>query len=157
MRLDYALEALKLRFTADRVIEETGRVILKLEYLGQPALVFVSLTVEQAKVLVVHPISAKELVDENYPPGWPKSLPSRSTFARPSHRAAEPVRFCLPREGWPNAVQFAWRNCHRGRACMSLDTERHLPSRRAPNSREAVTTAAYGDHTDVTRIVFRRV
>ncbi len=96
MRLDYALEALRLRFSADRVIEETGRVILKLEYPGRPAPVFVSLTVPQAKVLVAHPISAEDLVDENYPSSWPKSLRSRSTFARPSQRGAEPVRFCVP-------------------------------------------------------------
>jgi hypothetical protein len=98
MRLDYALEALKLRFSSDRVIAEAGRVILKLEYPMRLAPVLVSLTVAQAKVLVAHPISAKDLVDENYPPGWPKNLRSRSTFARPSQRGAEPVRFCVPGE-----------------------------------------------------------
>lgn len=98
MRLDYALEALKLRFTAENVMEETGRVTLKLMCPGRHAHVFVTLTVEQAKVLVAYPISAEDLVDENYPLGWPIGLRSRSTFARPSHRAAEPVRFCVPNE-----------------------------------------------------------
>jgi len=98
MRLDYALEALKLRFTADSVREEAGRVTLKLMYPGSHAQVLVSLTVEQAKVLVAYPISAEDLVDENYPPGWPDGLRTRSAFARPSHRGAEPVRFELVKE-----------------------------------------------------------
>src|SRR5713226_2000722 len=96
MRFDYALKALKLRFTADNVIEESGRVTLKLKYPGRQAPAFVSLTVEQAKVLVAHPISVKDLVDENYPPIWPGGLQSRSNLARPAHTGAEPVRFAPP-------------------------------------------------------------
>ena len=93
MRLDYALKALKLRFSADNVVQETGRITLKLQYPGRQAPTFVSLTVEQAKVLAAHPISAKDLMDENFPPSWPGGLRLRSHVIRPAHRGAEPVSF----------------------------------------------------------------
>ena len=97
MRVDYALEALKLLFGADNVMEEKGRVTLKLKCPGRQAHAFVSLTVEQAKFLVAHPISAEDLVDENYPANWPGGPRLRSN-PRPTHRGAEPVKFVPPKE-----------------------------------------------------------
>jgi hypothetical protein len=93
----YALDALKVLFGADNVMAENGNVMLKLKYPGRQALAFVSLSVEQAKFLVAHPISAKDLVDENYPANWPGG-PPRSSVPRPVHRGAEPVKFAPPKE-----------------------------------------------------------
>jgi hypothetical protein len=93
MRLDYVLEALKLRFGTDNVMEDKGRVTLKLKYPGGQAPAFVSLMVEQAKFLVAHSISAKDLVDENYPPSWPGGPDSPSQLARFARKGAEPVSF----------------------------------------------------------------
>jgi hypothetical protein len=53
----------------------------------------VSLTVEQAKFLVVYSISAKDLVDENYPADWPGGPGSPSQLARFARKAAEPMSF----------------------------------------------------------------
>jgi hypothetical protein len=98
MPLAYALDALKVRFGADNVMEENGHVTLKVEYPGRQALALVSLPVEEAKFLVAHPISAKDLMDENYPANWPGSPRSRSSIPRPAHTGAEPVPFEPPKE-----------------------------------------------------------
>ena len=44
------------------------------------------LTIEQAKFAVAHAITAQDLIEQNYPVGWPGG-------ARPSHRGAEPLLF----------------------------------------------------------------
>ena len=98
MRLDYVLEALKLRFGADNVMEENRTVTLKLMYPERQALAFVSLTLGEAKFLVAHPLSGKDLVDENYPADWPGGPRSRSNRPRPAHRGATPVKFAPPKE-----------------------------------------------------------
>ena len=98
MTLDYALEALKVRFGADNVAEEKGQVTLKLAYPGRQAPAFVSLTVGEAKFLVAHSISAKDLVDENYPANWPGGPRLPSNRPRPAHSGAEPVEFKPPKE-----------------------------------------------------------
>jgi hypothetical protein len=98
MRLDYVLEALQLRFGADNVMEENGRVTLKLKCPGRPVPAFVCLTVEAAKFLVAHPLSAKDLVDENYPADWPGGPRSRTNRPRPAHRGAKPVKFAPPKD-----------------------------------------------------------
>jgi hypothetical protein len=46
----------------------------------------VRLTIEQAKFAVAHAITAQDLIEQNYPVGWPGG-------ARPSHRGAEPLLF----------------------------------------------------------------
>jgi hypothetical protein len=93
MRLDYVLEALKLRFGTDNVMEDKGRVTLKLKYPGGKAPGFVNLMIEQAKFLVAYSISAKDLVDENHPPSWPSGPGSPSQLTRFVRKEAEPVSF----------------------------------------------------------------
>jgi hypothetical protein len=96
MTLDYALAALKVRFGADNVVEEKGQVTLKLMSPGRQAHALVSLTVAEAKFLVAHSISAKDLVDENYPTDWPGDPRLRTKRPRPAHRGAEPLEFKPP-------------------------------------------------------------
>jgi hypothetical protein len=50
----------------------------------------VRLTIEQAKFVVARSISAKDLIDENYPVDWPGGA---RPIPRPSHRGVEPVLF----------------------------------------------------------------
>jgi hypothetical protein len=98
MTLEYALEALKVRFGADNVVGEKGQVTLKLMDPGRQAPAFMNLTVEQAKFLVAHSISAQDLADENYPANWPGGPRLRSNRPRPAHRGVEPVKFTPPKE-----------------------------------------------------------
>jgi len=93
MNLEYAVNALKVRFGADNVIVEKSQIRVRVQYPGDRKRVGVPLTGEQAKFLVAHPISTKDLIEENYPADWPGSARRRSTIPGPSHRGVEPVRF----------------------------------------------------------------
>jgi len=98
MILEYALGALKLRFGTDSVAEEKGRITLKVPYPERQAPAFVTLTLTQAKFLVAHPISVRDLVDDKYPADWPGGPSIRSDIPRPTHRGPEPVKFSPPKE-----------------------------------------------------------
>jgi hypothetical protein len=93
MTLEYAVKALKVRFGADNVIVDKAQIRVRIQYPGGRKRVGVPLTEDQAKFLVAHSISAKDLIDENYPADWPGGARRRSTIPRPSHRGAGPVQF----------------------------------------------------------------
>jgi len=90
MTLEYVVKALKVLFGNDNVISEKTEIRLRVRYPdhGKPS--SVSLTIEQAKFVVARSISAKDLIDENYPVDWPGGT---RTIPRPSHRGAEPLLF----------------------------------------------------------------
>jgi hypothetical protein len=93
MTLEYAVKALKVRFGADNVIVDKAQIRVRVQYPGDRKHVWAPFTGEQAKFLVAHSISAKDLIDKNYPADWPGGTHPRSTIPRPSHRGAGPVQF----------------------------------------------------------------
>lgn len=90
MTLEYVVKALKVLFGGDNVISDKGEIRLRVRYPvhGKPS--SVSLTIEQAKFVVARSMSAKDLIDENYPSDWPGGA---RRIPRPSHRGAEPLVF----------------------------------------------------------------
>ena|SRR6266436_5478762 len=78
MTLEYAVDALKVLFGRDNVISEKGEIRVRVRYPGHSKPSSVSLTIEQAKFVVAHSISAEDLIDQNYPAGCPGG-------ARPIH------------------------------------------------------------------------
>ena len=97
MSLQYAVDALKVRFGAGNVRCEQDQVTVSAQYPGRVALTLVGLTIEQAKFLVVNSISSKNLIDENYPEAWPRDR-SPSTVPRPVQIGAVPVPFAPPKD-----------------------------------------------------------
>ena len=93
MTLEYAVKSLRVRFGADNVIVDKAQIRVRVQYPGDRKRIWVPLTGDQAKFLVAHSISAKDLIDENYPADWPGAGRKRSTIPRPSHRGAGPVHF----------------------------------------------------------------
>ena len=71
MTLEYVVKALKVLFGGDNVISDEGEIRVRVQYPGHTELSSVCLTIKQAKFVVAHAISAKDLIDENYPAGWP--------------------------------------------------------------------------------------
>ena len=90
MTLEYVVKALKVLFGNDNVSSDKGEIRVRVRYPGHSKPSSVSLTIEQAKFVVAHSISAKDLLDENYPADWPGSAPP---IPRPSHRGVEPLLF----------------------------------------------------------------
>jgi hypothetical protein len=90
MTLEYVVKALKVLFGRDNVICDKGEVTVRVQYPGHSELSSVRLTIEQAKFVVAHAISAKDLIDENYPANWPGGA---RPIPLPSHRGAEPMLF----------------------------------------------------------------
>jgi hypothetical protein len=90
MTLEYAIMALKVLFGEDNVIADESEIRLMVQYPGHSKLSSVDLTIEQAKFVVAHAISAKDLIDQNYPVGWPGGA---RPIPRPSHRGAKPLLF----------------------------------------------------------------
>ena len=70
MTLEYAVDALKVLFGRDNVISEKGEIRVRVRYPGHSKPSSLSLTIEQAKFVVAHSVSAKDLIDENYPTDW---------------------------------------------------------------------------------------
>ena len=93
MTSEYVVDALKVLFGRDNVVSDKGEIRVRVQDPGHNKLSLVSLTIEQAKFVVARSISAKDLIDENYPADWPGRAPHRSTIPGPSHRGAEPVLF----------------------------------------------------------------
>ena len=85
MTLEYVVKALKVLFGRDNVISDEGEIGVRVSELSS-----VRLTIEQAKFVVARSISAKDLIDENYPADWPGGTRS---VPRPSHRGVEPLVF----------------------------------------------------------------
>ena len=90
MTPEYVVKALKVLFGRDNVISDNGEIGVRVQYPGQSELSSVRLTIEQAKFVVARSISAKDLIDENYPVDWPGGA---RPIPRPSHRGVEPVLF----------------------------------------------------------------
>ena len=90
MTLEYVVKALKVLFGNDNVISDKGEIRVRDRYPGYTKPSSVSLTIEQAKFVVAHSISAEDLIDQNYPGGWPGGA---RPIPRPSHRGAEPLLF----------------------------------------------------------------
>ena len=90
MTLEYVVKALKVLFGRDNVISDEGEIGVRVQYPGHSELSSVRLTIEQAKFVVARSISAKDLIDENYPADWPGGA---RTIPRPSHRGVEPLVF----------------------------------------------------------------
>src|SRR5713101_10032962 len=93
MTLEYVVKALKVLFGNDNVSSDKGEIRVRVRYPGHSKPSSVSLTIEQAKFVVARSISAKDLIDENYPADWPGDARHRSTIPQPSHRGAEPLLF----------------------------------------------------------------
>src|SRR5229473_7966663 len=98
MTLEYVVKALKVLFGNDNVISDKGEIRVRDPYPGYTKPSSVSLTIEQAKFVVAHSISAEDLIDQNYPAGWPGGA---RPIPRPSHRGAEPVLFKDERHSSP--------------------------------------------------------
>jgi len=90
MTLEYVVKAIKVLFGGDNVISDKGEITVRVQYPGH-SISSVRLTIEQAKFVVAQSVSAKDLIDENYPAHWPGG--ARSTIPQPSHRGAEPLLF----------------------------------------------------------------
>ena len=89
MTLEYVVKALKVLFGGDNVISDKDEIRVRLQYPGH-TISSVRLTIEQAKFVVARSISAKDLIDENYPADWPGGA---RPIPRPSHRGVEPLLF----------------------------------------------------------------
>jgi hypothetical protein len=83
MTLEYVVKAFKVLFGRDNVISDKGEITVRVQYPGHGKLSSVCLTIEQAKFVVAHSISAKDLIDENYPADWPGGARHRSTISQP--------------------------------------------------------------------------
>ena len=92
MTLEYVVKALKVLFGGDNVTSDKGEIGVRVRYPGHN-ISSMRLTIEQAKLVVARSISAKDLIDENYPADWPGGARHRSTIPQPSHRGAEPLLF----------------------------------------------------------------
>jgi len=90
MTLEYVVDALKVLFGRENVVSDKGEVRVQVQYPGNNKLSSVNLTIEQAKFVVARAISAKDLIEENYPADWPGGA---RRMPRPSHRGAEPLLF----------------------------------------------------------------
>ena len=77
-------------FGNDDVISDKGEIRVRVRYPGHSKPSSVNLTIEQAKFVVARSISAKDLIDENYPADWPGGA---RPIPRPSHRGVEPLLF----------------------------------------------------------------
>jgi len=89
MTLEYVVKALKVLFGRDNVISDLGEITVRVQYPGH-TISSVRLTIEQAQFVVARSISAKDLIDENYPADWPGGA---RPIPRPSHRGVEPLLF----------------------------------------------------------------
>jgi hypothetical protein len=89
MTLEYIVKALKVLFGRDNVTSDQGEIRVRVQYPGH-TISSVRLTTVQAKFVVAHSISAKDLIDETYPANWPGGA---RPIPRPSHRGAEPLLF----------------------------------------------------------------
>src|SRR6266849_502060 len=90
MTLEYVVKALKVLFGRDNVVSDEGEIRVRVRDPGDSKPSSVRLTIEQAKFVVAHSISAKDLLDENYPADWPGGA---RPIPRPSHRGVEPLLF----------------------------------------------------------------
>jgi hypothetical protein len=90
MTLEYVVKALKVLFGRDNVISDKGEISVRVQYPDHSKPSSVRLTIEQAKFVVARAISAKDLIDENYPADWPGGA---RLVPRPSHRGVEPLLF----------------------------------------------------------------
>ncbi|HXI43575.1 MAG TPA: hypothetical protein VNH83_26570 [Bryobacteraceae bacterium] len=90
MTLEYVVDALKVLFGRENVVSDKDEITVRVQYPGNNKLNPVNLTIEQAKFVVARAISAKDLIEENYPADWPGGA---RRIPRPSHRGAEPLLF----------------------------------------------------------------
>ena len=91
MTLEYVVKALKVLFGRDNVVSDKGEIRVRVRYPGSGHTISsVRLTFEQAKFVVARSISAKDLIDENYPADWPGGV---RPIPRPSHLGVEPLLF----------------------------------------------------------------
>ncbi|SRR6266404_7194372 len=103
MTLEYVVKALKVLFGGDNVISEKGEIRVRVRY-PDHNISSVCLTIEQAKFVVARSISAKDLIDENYPADWPGGARHRSikgegavmprdTFSDPRSNSGQETKF----------------------------------------------------------------
>ena len=94
MTVQYAVAALRARFSGECVTCDSREITIRLQQRGGKGFRLVVLTAEQAKYLVAHPVSAENLMNETYPADWPYTEGSkRLPPGRPVHGETTPVAF----------------------------------------------------------------
>ncbi len=96
MTLQYALDALKLRFGAGAVRSAGDAMTVDVLLPDRQDATPVNLTIEQAKFLVGHPMSANRLVAGAYHADLHVAERLRVNVPRPTERGALPEQFCWP-------------------------------------------------------------